>query len=322
MVSHQKILNTKITMSEAVIQQPLSLLQQLKEARDSDAVLKMELMSTKERVPNTLIFVFEGDDDKIVYVHWIQKVAPDLQYEPLPMRGKPKVLRLHDVVLRDRTGLASNVYFFVDRDFDDLQGRTPSASIFMTEHYSVENYLVTCDVLRQFLTNEYHCHGNPETRATIIEAFEKMYGDFLHIIAEANARMFLARKIGFKGDFPDKLSAFVDVELSVVTRTYEDITKVIKLQREPNEEEKEKWLPEFRALEPSTRFRGKYNYKFFERWLRELAQDFTAEQSVYFNNIDRTPKPRVQELTLGGMASKAAPPANLAKFLSNIPVPA
>jgi hypothetical protein len=47
--------------------------------------------------------------------------------------------------------LKFNRAFFVDRDFDDLQGRLPDNTVYMTETYSIENCIVCREVLEDIL---------------------------------------------------------------------------------------------------------------------------------------------------------------------------
>ncbi len=69
--------------------------------RGSGAVFKSRLIAFRARFPTKPVFVFEGQDDKIIYSQWVIKLRPDLVYEPFPCHGKKNVLWLRDSVLRD-----------------------------------------------------------------------------------------------------------------------------------------------------------------------------------------------------------------------------
>ncbi|WP_456744867.1 DUF4435 domain-containing protein [Bradyrhizobium sp. USDA 4354] len=48
------------------------------------------------------------------------------------------------------------MYFFVDRDFDDFRGfQSDPATTFCTDQYSIENYLVTREVLEELLKDDF-----------------------------------------------------------------------------------------------------------------------------------------------------------------------
>lgn len=309
-------------MTENLVDADEQYLERLKKAKDKAAVLKHQLMSTRSELPDTVIFVFEGDEDKTVYFNWSSKIRQDLEYEPFVCRGKRKVLQLRDSVLKDRGNLSDGIYFFVDRDFDDLGRHVEHINTFMTDFYSVENYLVSACVLKEFLRNEFHCHGNPKARAPIVEAFEKLYGSFLAVTKEVNFRIFAARrlKINMPG-LPDKINSVVTISLEDVKIGDMTLQELIKLDREPTLEEIARLTDEFNSLVPFQRYRGKFALKFFEKWLDLLAADYGLEATTYFSAIDRTAKVKRAEITLGSMASKSTFPENLPDFLARVSAP-
>ncbi len=63
--------------------------------------------------------------NKPVFIQWIRRLSPDLTYEPFLANGKRKSLALRKSLRQDLGNLREGVYFFVDRDFDDLQGTSP-----------------------------------------------------------------------------------------------------------------------------------------------------------------------------------------------------
>lgn len=236
------------------------------------------------------------------------------------MRGKKRVLRLRNAAIRDRGDLLAGVHFFIDRDFDDWAGFGAHESTFITESYSVENYLVSPDVLRQFLINEFHCHGRPILRERIITDFTKLYNDFLEETKDVNHRIFLARKLGLNAaNLPEKLGTFVEFDLSSVRKKYDNIVTVVKVDREPDITEIGDLNREFEALDRPMRYRGKYCYRFFDRWLHELGKDYNSPTSTYFSDLDRTSNAKLQEITLGSMASKSAIPDGLERFIAAVP---
>jgi hypothetical protein len=137
--------------------------------RDSAARQKIKLAEFRAKYPEGLIFSVEGVDDKQVYFHWIRSIAPDLQYETHICDTKDDALKLLDALRRDQTGLAKDVYFLLDNDFDGLKGRESGPEVFVTRAYSIENYLVCSNVLDDVLKVELHCHGEPQCRAVVIQ---------------------------------------------------------------------------------------------------------------------------------------------------------
>jgi hypothetical protein len=128
-----------------------------------------------------MVFAFEGDDDKIVYGQWIRRLFPRLHYEPFPCGGKKGVKALKNSLHKDLTGQERNVLFFVDRDYDDLAGFESQSGVFMTDAYSVENYLVTPRVVGELLRDEFPCHARPDLRQKIARIFVDDYAKFLSL---------------------------------------------------------------------------------------------------------------------------------------------
>lgn len=194
-------------------------LEAMKAARDRTAVLKIALVQLRSRFPDRLIFAFEGIDDKIVYYHWIRKLSPDTVYEALPCGSKRNVLRLREVCARDMNELSNGVYYFIDRDFDEFANFTKEKNTFMTDCYSVENYLVSDSIFDDVLTNEFHCHARPEVRQRIRTVFNAVHDAFLAVSRSLNFRIFEARKlkIDILPAIPDKLNKIFVVTLTDVT---------------------------------------------------------------------------------------------------------
>src|ERR1700726_4108381 len=159
-------------------------IEKLKASRKSPAVLKTKFVVLRGQLPHCAIFAFEGDSDKPVYYQWVKQLRPDLSYEPFVCGGKKQVFQLREVLARDLGGLSSRVYFFVDRDFDDLAGNDSDAVTFMTDRYSVENYLVTTRVFEELLKDEFHCHAEPGLRKEVVLQFEQRFQEFLALTKE------------------------------------------------------------------------------------------------------------------------------------------
>lgn len=293
----------------------------VKESREGAAVLKMDLINLRNDLPDDAILVFEGDDDKAAYYQWIQRLSPGLSYEPFPCRGKEKVLQLKAVLDRDLSGLGDCVFFFVDRDFDDLRGETPDPErLFMTVQYSIENCLVTPRVLERVLTNEFHCHARPMIRASVLERFGQLLDDFLGVTRAVNFRIYCARRVGveIRPAIPDKISKIVSVALTEVGAGSGTADQIIKYARELEAEELAGLQEQFDLLDPRERFRGKFMLGFFLKWLEVLAVDRTSADSICFPDLRKDVKIRLQGLTIENLASKSEPPEGLFEFIQGV----
>lgn len=302
-----------------------SYVRDLKKSRGSAAVLKMDLVSLRGDRPGIPVLVFEGPEDTAVYYSWVKQLAPCLEYEPFVCKGKDLVLKLKDVVDRDMDGLRAGVFFFVDRDFDDLRGQAEdSERLLMTDKYSVENYLVSEDVLDSVLTHYFHCQGVPVIRKSVCNAFAQRYSEFLASTSELNFRIFLARRLGIevKGGLPDKISSIASLELHQVGMAGKSADQVVKLSREPKASEIDQLRDEFSALVMRDRFRGKFALIFFSRWLELLAADRVKDVSHFFGALPKNVKVRVTEIGMEALAVRSLRPRGLAELLKRVEVAA
>jgi Protein of unknown function (DUF4435) len=285
--------------------------------RNSPAVLKTRLASFRSTFPHGAILAFEGDDDKRIYFHWINKIRYQLRYEPFPCSGKDNVLKLRAILERDLGNLRESVYFFIDRDFDDRRGEAPSDNLFMTDQYSIENYLVTHEVVDALLRDDLHCHTLIELRKQVVALFDNVYTQFLTQTRDLNFEIFIARRTGIDLAIPikTKVSKLAAVELTAVSPSEWEGEKIATLSAEVSEEIRNSLRQEFDTLNPMARYRGKFALAFFSRWLELLTADRNSENSQLFRSIDNGSKGRAIIPTLDSIASKSSPPEGLTEFV-------
>jgi hypothetical protein len=97
------------------------------------------------------IFV-EDEDDYIFYQIPLKHFYVDYKIIPYFQKGKKNVLDAYQNI--DWTNyIKEKVLFFIDKDFDDFLGldNKLDSNVFVTEYYSIENYLVTLEVFEIIL---------------------------------------------------------------------------------------------------------------------------------------------------------------------------
>jgi hypothetical protein len=297
-----------------------SYLKLMKESLSASAVLKAQLASLKSSCSISRVFAYEGVSDKVIYYHWISKVKPDLDYEPFVCKSKNQLLQLFDLLQKDLTGLSDDVYFFADRDFDELKGRTPTGEFFLTEKYSVENYLVDVEILAELLKIEFHCHGSTEVRANVVELFESMYDEFLTKTADINFRIYVARVSGISqiGQLPDRISELAEVQLDRISAGRGELRSMVLLDREPTASEVEKCTEIFKTLAPRSRYRGKFALHFFMKWLSLLLTDRNSSESAYFRGLPQSELVAKGPFSFEVLAAKSKPPLSFQRFLASV----
>jgi hypothetical protein len=294
-------------------------LQNMRDARRSPAVLKTRLASLRSSSLNLPILGFEGDDDKIIYKAWINRVSDQFSYLTFACGGKDQLLKLRAMLLQDKTGLANGVYFFVDRDFDDLRGHPPGVDIFVTERYSVENYLVDPIVVDQILDLEFHCHESLVLRARLLDLFRDCYQQFLFYCREVNRRLFIARCQGIEiKPLPGSISKLAIVKFDSVTEAAETPANLVVYLSKPDETYFEELNEKFSILEPATRYRGKFALLFLKKWLQELCAQSRLPGRGVFSVLQTTSSVRAGEFTLSCFASRSPLPVGFSSFVETI----
>lgn len=292
-------------------------IQALKDARGSDAVLKYDFLSLRQQIPDLRIFVFEGDEDKQVYRAWIGRIDQDMDYEPFVCNGKKKVLSLREILKKDRSGMISGVYFFVDRDYDDLQGYVQDNVTYITETYSVENFLVLPETIEKVLKDEFHCGGFPDQCSKLLSLYDSVLSSFLDASAEANQRIYVARRLGLEiqGSLPKSCTKICEVGLDAVNKSSVPTSEWITYSDEPSSHKVLELQQEFSSLDPVRRYRGKFLIGFLWKWFEKLAEEYRQTGSQWFNGVKRTSKVRVNEISLGLLASVSPIPSGLPGFV-------
>ena len=288
-------------------------------ARQRPAVIKTKLLNFRSRYPNGPLFAVEGDDDKVVYSYWISKVSPGLAYEFFVCGGKRGVRQLRNAIHNDRGESGKDVAFIVDRDFDDLSGFESEDSVFMLDRYSIENYLVSRDVVDESIKIAFPGTGDPVARHAICCLFDDDYTAFLAHAAGLNKRVFIARRlrIDIDKEMPDSLTKLAKVKIGDVEGSGVAPEDALPFVTSLSIEELDTLDQEFSALDPARRYRGKFAIKFLRAWLNSLAEEFRNPERGLFP-LDEQGKGTVKfdEMSLGSLASRTPPPEGFPDFVA------
>lgn len=296
------------------------LVERARSGRQSGAVLKVSLSNIRSRDRSIPVFVFEGQGDFGPYRVWIGRIRDGLKYVPLNARGKRQVLEFRARLQADTGNLKQGVYFFVDHDFDGLQGHAPGPDLFCIDSYSIENYLVSAEVVRSILIEEFRCSAIEDECDKVVRIFDDVARQFLQCMRAANRRMFFGTRLGIRGSgVEEALSRYVEIGLTEVrlTCTDQDLQALIPLEREPAPEEIDLLAAEFDALDPRTGYRGKFIIGFLLRWLELLAEERRrSDKGVFSTTFDV--KFSTQKLSMDSLAGRSEIPKGLRSFVTSI----
>lgn len=289
-------------------------------AREKASVLKHKLEQFISSLDDCAIFAFEGIDEKIIYSKWISRINNYINYEFFICNGKENCKTLSNICDRDLGGDLENVYIFVDRDYDDLNGFSNLDNVFVTDRYSVENYICDVEVIKKVLREEFPFHNNINLRQRLCEKFIFLFNEFLLLSKNVNKKLFLSSISGVsiaKGK-PDKINQIVFMTYDNVQKLRDPPENNIEYSKPIIESDYSNELREFENFSGAFRYRGKYNLMFMEKWILLLSNKFTERSEADFEIYESKVSVNKKELTIGGYASKSSFPTGLSEFLEKV----
>ncbi|UBU50047.1 DUF4435 domain-containing protein [Cobetia amphilecti] len=290
-----------------------SLVEKLRDSRSSPSVLRDKLIRAKGGQHDKIIFVFEGFDDVGVYEEWIKKINDNIEFEPIPGKGKRQLLDLHKSLVDKNDKNISNTLFFVDHDFD--KDNEYGDNVCVLNGYSIENFLCSKSVLNSLLKDEYRCAGEVDIREDIIANFEKCYNDFCKHFYDINYYIFSARREKVEiVKKPERVTNFVNVEVDKITPKEYNVEEVVLFG---GAVDISKHQQDYSLLSSMYSVRGKYILDFFKKWLAALTDDRKSANSILFNRDLPKITGEPHSFELRRLASASAPPESVNVFIQN-----
>ena len=123
----------------------MSILQELEESLHSDAPCYMDFLYRYNPHKKQVFAFYEGDEDSSFYHHFLKDaIGEDYELEEIVAGCKNNVIKLHNEFDWNEYN-KKQILFFVDRDLSYWLGECASydENVFVTDAYSIENYVVT-----------------------------------------------------------------------------------------------------------------------------------------------------------------------------------
>lgn len=131
----------------------LSFLEYLNQEGDAPESEYIKFLTQYKSNGKTVHFFIEGEDDQAFYVNYINFFLPrGFKAYYYICNGKKNVLQNY-VDIQWSFYKKNRVLFFIDKDFDDILGRSRrfASNIYVTDYYSIENYVVNEYIYERFL---------------------------------------------------------------------------------------------------------------------------------------------------------------------------
>src|SRR5215469_6281732 len=178
----------------------MSFIEVLRKSRSTPtAVLHQFLTSYDPNEPRLYVFV-EGEPDKSFYKMLIERfLKGSRRLYVYNCQGKRNVYDAWAKVTA-RHPTCRNVLFFVDKDIDDIIGQVwpTDPRIFVTDVYSVENYLVRREALEHYITSFVTVRRVSFDLAGILAEFDKSLSQYHQIITPISAWIVVMRRQAFR----------------------------------------------------------------------------------------------------------------------------
>lgn len=146
--------------------------------RISDSKTHFEIKQHYSFNSKTLHIFVEALDDFEFYRKSIEFIYIEYQIKHYPKKGKENVLSSYDV-LDWGTYDKSRILFFVDKDYENLLGKSSKKdrNVFVTKYYSIENYLSSTDVFKYTLEEIFKIKSDIIINELVLK-FEECYKKF------------------------------------------------------------------------------------------------------------------------------------------------
>ncbi|CAG9273624.1 DUF4435 domain-containing protein [Burkholderia cepacia] len=286
--------------------------------------------------PSDAIFAFyEGEEDASFYAMHIINRATQRDLVSFICNGRAEVLKANELVLQD--GRATDrALFFVDKDHTDIlnpdQPPHP-ANVFQTRSYSIENYLVSDEVFRQFWVQRLHLSILDPRLNQYLERFRAIRKNYFMRSRILMAIVLFGR--GIDGRLPVKLNLnnvqldkVVDVNFETNHCAFENgagrhflaATNIHKSGKLPTSHElRQIYRLHLKSRDPGCFVRGKYELWFFWKVLIAFTRELSDRDRARASGCKRaTPS---WTLSLAGcveaLASLLQCPPELALFLQS-----
>jgi hypothetical protein len=232
---------------------------------------------------------FEGHDDVAFFSHFIDRfVPPESRVYVYRCEGKARVYEAF-VQITGRLPTIRSVLFFVDKDLDDVLGTAwpTDPRIFVTDTYSVENYLVSLAVLQRLYRDAVRVTNVTFDEDLLATHFERELQKFHKRISTLMAWVLVSRRLGDKPnlsniDLSQIFAMTQDCELRAKCRArLELMCRATGVAQRPNIGRQ--ILPvarELSRLAPKRFVRGKFEAWFFVAFWKSLLRqlnDLTRE---------------------------------------------
>jgi hypothetical protein len=175
----------------------MDFLAKIKNAAKTSNEPYINLLQQYKKSDKSIHLFHEGKDDPSFYTNFIKNIlGEEYKLYFYNSGNKDKVLKDYKKI-NWSTYKKHRVLFFTDKDYSDILGlkHITDENIFVTKYYSIENYLVTKEVVERILVELISIREEVIIRG-IIKDFDKQYSRFCDLIRIISAWTLFHKRSG------------------------------------------------------------------------------------------------------------------------------
>lgn len=241
-----------------------------------DVSVFQKFVLENRKYKDTLFYFVEGDDF-CYYNPRIKKYSKSMNYIDYSCDGKKNVIGVKKLIEKKCKIKQNNkVKFLVDKDYD-LE-KIPKG-IYVTDDYSIENFYLNEETMKQVLENIMEVNKNSNNFSLCLKYFNKTYEEYSQFAVNLNAFFYTIRVYEKKFKKPrtefniKKFSYFIKNssldKFEMKEITYEQLLKDYKIEYNIDIEECKQNISLFNS-ENHSNFRGKFELEFFKYFLNTV----------------------------------------------------
>ena len=289
-----------------------------------------EFVENYSKNPNILFCFFEGNEDPKYYGLRIDNYAFKNQIpsrQNLWCNGKGNLIEVFELVSSDPRFANAWIAFFMDRDFDDLSELPQSELVYITPCYAIENLYIGSFTFSHILHDEFGLSPSDKDFSSTLELFEQLLEQFNNESEELNAWIYLQRRYekanpsNFKMNLQDISSDnLFDIKLSGINKKYtlSDLVSIFPHSRSIASHEISIQVNNFKILDRTETFRGKYLIFFLSKLIKLLVEDSNKRRNREHFSSRRKVTLQLSSNIISELTQYAQTPPCLLEFLHQL----
>lgn len=271
-----------------------------KKELESNLVAYAEFVLDFNKNSNNVYCFYEGKEDRSYYSFRIKSHNPKYILYNYTCNGKGNVINLHKIINNHKVYANSLTLYFVDKDYEI---NNLDSKIYVTPFYSIENFYIIDEAFENILVNEFNIPKSCDCYKQAIELYknckEVFHSNIIFLNAWLSCQNDYRKQHGLttRLNIDDTLKKFFNIDIfeKIVNADLKTITFPEELKNKGKiesifsespkitDENFDKKIDVFKAVNQSETFRGKFELKFLISFLNKLQDEIGKRKDSIFS---------------------------------------